>query len=104
EAMRRKRAGEEIIKKIDKDGNKLVFSLCKNEAVEIDWNGKREIAILQNFDEDDYRFVRPYDAKKSKDKDVLRIRSANKLFKLNCRKIIITPLGEVRCPDYGTNP
>lgn len=104
EAYRRKRAGENIIKPVDEFGNKLVFSLCKNEAVEIDWNGKREIAILQNFDENDYRFVRPYDARKSSEKEVLRIQSDNTLFKSNCRKIIINPLGEVRYLNYGTNP
>ncbi len=103
EAMRRKKFKEPIIKQVDENGNPLVFSLSINEAVEIDWNGKREIAIVQNLSDRDYRFYRPEDARLSGKKDVLRVRGDNKLLHSRCRKLYISPIGEIRRAENGAS-
>jgi len=108
EAIQRHRKGEPVIKTNHNDGKKFLFSLAGGEVIEIDeGNGKRGLYIIRTIakmkqGKNEYvnlAFVPLNDARMKKEiiaKKEWRTSLIDPLRKLNCRKVSITPLGEVR--------
>ena len=96
EAVNRKRNGDPIVSRTDKQGRSLVFSLAIGEPVELTWNGKKEFCIVQKLSEHDYWFRRHNDARKAKDitKDYIRFRSDDQFYQSKCRKLSVDPIGQ----------
>lgn len=108
EAMRRLRAGEHIIKRNFGDGKKFVFSLANKEVIEInEEGGKRGLYVIRTVSMvktagNKYPiiyFVKLNDARKMLDikkEKALGTSLMDPLRKLNCQKVSITPLGDIR--------
>ena len=108
EAMRRLRAKESVIKRDHGEGKTFVLSLSGGEVIEIDEENKSRglyvIRTLTTVKQGGHEYPNLYfvllnDARKIKEiksnKD-LRTALLEPLRKLNCRKVMIDPLGEVR--------
>jgi CRISPR-associated endonuclease Csn1 len=105
EAMRRHKAGEPIVKRDHGDGKKFIFSLGGGEIIQLDaTDGGRGLCRIRTIsaDRDGYvtvEYVSLNDARKKDDikrtKDWKKI-AMEPLRKLHCRKVVVTPLGEVR--------
>lgn len=106
EAMRRKKTGEPIIRRQDNEGRRLLFSLSRGEAVQINTGtGERVTAVVQtisgpNPGKVDIEFRRHSDARKAEDVrkagDRIRVSSYADLKQREARKVLLTPLGEIR--------
>jgi len=97
-AMERARKHEPVVAPKDKDGNKLLFSLVIGDAVEMEIEGEKSIWIVRSISERDFRFKPPHDARLAKDlnkEKSWRICSIGSLQSGKCRKIHLSPLGEV---------
>jgi len=108
EAKQRHKRGEPIIKRDHGEGKKFLFSLAGGEAIEIDENdGSRGIYVIRTISKmkvgkreyTNLAFVKINDARKKK--DIIKAKEwrtslTDPLRKLNCRKVLVTPLGEVR--------
>ncbi len=108
EARDRQRAGKPIINRDHGEDKRFVFSLAGGETIEIDkGNGERALYIIRTISRakqgrKEYPgidFVHINDARKKK---VILVAKDWKtgliepLRKLNCQKVLVTPLGEVR--------
>ena len=108
EAMRRLRAREPVIKRDHGKGKRFVCSLAGGDVIEIDEkDGDRGLYIVRTISRVKQRareypgidFVHINDARKKK--EILKAKAwrtalLEPLRKLNCRKVTVTPLGEVR--------
>lgn len=105
DAYNRLKAGEPVVKRDHGEGRRFVFSLAGGEAIEIDEKGDRKgLYVIRTVSRDDkgdpkIYFVRIEDARKQK--DIINARDLGRslirtLRERNCRKVLITPLGEVR--------
>ncbi|MDO8125900.1 MAG: type II CRISPR RNA-guided endonuclease Cas9 [Candidatus Brocadiales bacterium] len=104
EARDRLRAGEPVVKHEHGEGKRFVFSLAGGEIIEIDEpDGTRRLYVIRTITKiagrERIAFVRINDARKKK--DVInagdwKTSLIEPLRKLNCKKVIVTPLGEVR--------
>jgi CRISPR-associated endonuclease Csn1 len=99
EAYRRKTQKEPIIKKDHGEGKEILISLANGEIIELDTNdGKRELFVIRTVPKSKQIYFAPIsDSRKLTDigkkdltsyPDGLRVR--------NCKKVVVTPLGEVR--------
>lgn len=104
-AKRRMEKGEPVVKRDHGEGKIFVFSLANGEVIEID-DGNREkgLYIIRTFTQIKTNqarvwFVQNNDARQQKEikaaKD-WRSSFVEGLREKNCRKVIVTPLGEVR--------
>ncbi|NPV00522.1 MAG: type II CRISPR RNA-guided endonuclease Cas9 [Brevinematales bacterium] len=100
EAYRRKKNHEPVILRDFGEGKKFKFSLHEKTMIELDMNDKRELFVVRSIPESlQIMFVKSLDARKQKD-----IKEAKEWFSKmpdtlrisNCRKVILTPFGEVR--------
>lgn len=111
EAYRRLKAKESIIRKDHGDGKKFLFSLANGEVVELDENEERRglyvVRTITSFKDkgrlyQQVKLAPINDARKlddiKKDKKLVST-LVEPLRKLNCRKVVITPLGEIRCAN-----
>ena len=100
EAYRRRANGEPIISRDGGPDRTFLFSLSKGEHVEMDDPdnpGTRAIFRVLAFSEGEIKVIRTHDARQSAISGKDRIRpNAEKLRRLNARKVLITYLGEVR--------
>ncbi|MBI4822682.1 MAG: type II CRISPR RNA-guided endonuclease Cas9 [Nitrospirae bacterium] len=108
EAYRRRKDKEPVIKRNHGEGKEFVFSLAGGEMIELDKkDDKRGLYIVRGINPVKQRgkvygqvhYVRHNDARK-KD-DILKSsdfssRLIEPLREMNCRKVVVTPLGEVR--------
>jgi CRISPR-associated endonuclease Csn1 len=108
DAYDRLKAGQPVVKRDHGEGKRFKFSLAGGETIEIDEeDGTRELYVIRTISRvkqggKEYpgiAFVRIEDARKKKDiiddKD-WKTGLIEPLRKLNCRKVLVTPLGEVR--------
>lgn len=104
EAYLRKKREEPIVQRDHGEGKNFLFSLANKDIIEIDEeNGKRGLYTIRVIEMDRgyprVRFVKINDArpiKKIKSEKALKSASLGRLREYNCRKVIVTPLGEVR--------
>jgi CRISPR-associated endonuclease Csn1 len=99
EAIRRFRAGEPVIRKDHGEGKRFLFTLAPGEIVELDHEGGRALFRVRSVSEGEIAYVSLSEARKKeeiKKSHQWKRGSANVLGKLNCRKVVVTPLGEVR--------
>ena len=77
---------------------KLIISLCKNDMIEMDWDGGREFFRLQKMSApiDTLNFRLHYTTQKSNsERGTLKSVSSNSFKSTNPLKIEISPIGEV---------
>lgn len=101
EAAKRSRRRDPIVRSMNGEGKRLLFSLVIGEAVELEWKGERLLAIVQNLSGTPhpyYVFTRISDSRASKARrsEEIRFQSDRSFQRSGCRKVAITPLGEVR--------
>lgn len=104
EAYLRKKQGLPIVQRDHGEGKKFLFSLANKDTIEIDdEKGKRELFIVRSLWEDmgsaRISFTSIIDARplpELKKGGALKSARMEPLRKANCRKVIITPLGEIR--------
>jgi hypothetical protein len=101
EAMRRLRAGEPVVKRDRGEGSKFVYSLAGGECFEVtnEETGERERFVARTISGRTVWFVPINDARLKKDiinSGDFRAKSVDPLRKLDFKKIVVTPLGEVR--------
>jgi CRISPR-associated endonuclease Csn1 len=104
EAYLRKQRGEPIVQRDHGEGKKFLFSLANRDTIEIDdEGGGRELFIVRSLWEDIVSARISFTSIKSanplpelKKEKALKSARMEPLRKLNCRKVIVTPLGEVR--------
>jgi len=105
--MRRLRAGEQVIRRDHGENKKFVFSLSGGEAIELDESGgNRRLYVVRSVDNKKtgiyVKFVHISDARKQNVKegnkviDIRQSASVKGLYDRHCRKVVVTPLGEVR--------
>jgi len=100
EAMQRYMRGEPVIKRDFGPGTKFLFSLAKDDMVELDdEQGGRMLCVVRVISEHDYNFAPIIDARRKDDMkktgDWVRIQSMKRMQSLNLVKKTIGPLGEV---------
>lgn len=108
DAYDRLKAGEPVVRRDHGEGRRFAFSLAGGEAIEMDEDGgRRGLYVIRTVSRvrqggKEYpgvAFVRINDARKKKDiledKD-WKTSLIGPLRELNCQKVLITPLGEVR--------
>jgi CRISPR-associated endonuclease Csn1 len=104
EAMRRLKAGEPVVRRDRGPDKKFLFSLAGGETVEVEAeHGKRELHVVEKVtkrgqgerERCTVGIVPVGDARTSDERE-LREPSAEVLRNKGCRKVVITPLGEVR--------
>ncbi len=108
EAYRRLKAKEPVIKKDHGSGKKFLFSLSNGEVVELDENEERRVQyVVRTITAFKVNGKLYHQVKLSPLNDARKLEDIQKdkkligalvepLRKLNCRKVVITPLGEVR--------
>ena len=105
EAMRRLRAKEPVVKRDHGEKGRFVFSIAPGELIEIDEdNGGRGLYRIRSISQDKrgrilFEFVDIKDSRIKKDiksDKAWNSKLIEPLRKVNCRKVTITPLGEVR--------
>ena len=103
EAAQRLKKLEPVINREQTDNRRFVCSLALGDIIELEEeHGKKELFVIktitiQRRENTDYPqvFYAPINLSNPK-KEGLKGKLINKLKELNCRKVIITPLGEVR--------
>ncbi len=96
EAILRYKNKEPIVRKADENGNPLLFSLVKGDAVKLNWKGEEVIAILQKLSTNFYTFRLHTDARpasKISYKETITITSDNAFYNTQCRKLSVDPIG-----------
>jgi len=99
EAVRRLRAGEPVVQKDHGPDKRFLFTLAPGEIVELDQEGGRALFRVRSVYEGNIDYVSLSDARKKTDIKAThqwKKSAVNVLGKLNCRKVVVTPLGEVR--------
>ncbi|MFH1730154.1 MAG: type II CRISPR RNA-guided endonuclease Cas9 [Planctomycetota bacterium] len=108
EALRRVRAGEPLVRRDHGPGKKFLFSLCGGDSIQIDEeDGRRGLYIIRTISRITQKgreyigmeFISINDARKKTDIKAAgewRTGLLDPLRKLNCQKVVVTPLGEVR--------
>ncbi|MFQ5872894.1 MAG: type II CRISPR RNA-guided endonuclease Cas9 [Dehalococcoidia bacterium] len=108
DARNRLKRGEPIVRRDHGEGKRFVFSLAGGETIEIDeTDGRRGLYVIRIITKTgqggkEYAkvsFVRVNDARKKEDivkAGDWKTSLIEPLRKLNCQKVLITPLGEVR--------
>jgi CRISPR-associated endonuclease Csn1 len=97
EAARRVRCGEPVVRRNHGEGRQFVFSLAKDEYVEMDWEGARSLFRVVSVSKGDIEFHLHTDARPTivKGRKRIRVRSPSSLLKANARKVTVDPLGNV---------
>ena len=101
EAMRRLRADQPVVQRDHGDGKRFVCSLAGGEIIELDEeNGTRGLYVVRTVRTDNrIEFVAITDARKKEDikkAGAWMTAMLEPLRKRNCRKVSVTPLGELR--------
>nr|MBN2278065.1 type II CRISPR RNA-guided endonuclease Cas9 [candidate division Zixibacteria bacterium] len=100
EAYQRKLNGQPIIQREFGDNRAFKFSLSNGEVIELDTpNGKKKLYVVRSIEKDtsNIRFVPINDARPLKNIGKKGFTALPEpLRKKNCRKICITPLGQIR--------
>ncbi len=105
EAMRRLRTGEPIVQRDHGEGKEFKFSLAGGEVIELDEDGsKRGLYVVRTVSQTQnayitIEFITINEARKKeeiKKERAWRVKPLESLRKLNCYKVSVTPLGEVR--------
>ncbi len=108
EAVRRKQAGEPVVRRDHGPGKEFVFSLCGGDTVEIDeGDGNRAIYVVRVIARADQRSTHYIQLRLAHINDARRIQDMrasgdlkrpllDPLRQLHAAKVVVTPLGEVR--------
>ena len=97
EAHKRLLEGKPIVNPSSEDGRRFLFSLATGEAIQIEENEKKNTYIIRSiWSSKTIEFSAINDARKSKDATRGHMLVPDSLKKLNCLKVFVTPLGEVR--------
>lgn len=99
-AMRRHHRREPLVQRDHGPGMRFVFSLASGDVIQLDEeDGLKGLFVIRTITKGSVEFVAITDARKKKvikeAKDWLK-RSPNSLRAARCRKVVVTPLGEVR--------
>jgi CRISPR-associated endonuclease Csn1 len=103
EAYRRKKQGEPIIRKDFGERKLFKFSLSRGDYIEIENNGKIDIYVIRKLSNINPKlcqifYIKPNDARIKKEiKQSGLSKTSESLRKSDCKKLTITPFGEVRC-------
>lgn len=96
DAVRRLKEGGPVVSRAKRANQEFLFSLSVRDMVSVDdESGRPALWLVASIWEDRMSLRRPNDARKGKD-DALWSPRLNTLRKQNCRKLAVTPLGEVR--------
>ncbi|HLA38008.1 MAG TPA: type II CRISPR RNA-guided endonuclease Cas9 [Candidatus Brocadiales bacterium] len=97
DAYDRLKAGLPVVKLDHGEGRRFVFSLAKGEAIKIDEEngGNRGLYVVKKLGDNRIWFVDTREARKLKEAGY-NSKLMEPLRTLNCQKVLITPLGEVR--------
>src|SRR5579885_313913 len=98
EAVRKKQAREPIVRKEGSEGREFLFSLAQGDILEMDGQGgTRELAVIRAISQEPrIAYVSVRDARKKSEMEAAYVRKTpNALFKLNARKVRVSPLGDV---------
>ncbi len=98
EAVRKKQAREPIVRKEGSEGREFLFSLAPGDILEMDGQGgTRELAVIRAISQEPrIAYVSVRDARKKSEMEAAYVRKTpNALFKLNARKVRVSPLGDV---------
>ncbi len=99
-AVRRLRRNEPVVNRNPGDGKKFVMSLSVGDTILMTPEGKQEaLYIVRSISKGLVEYVELSDARRKKeikDKKEWGANPPNTLRKWNCRKVTITPLGEIR--------
>lgn len=100
EAVRRLKHGEPVVKRHHGEDKRFIVSLAGGEVVELDEGGEKELYVVRSVPQSkQLAFVRLNDARMKKEIIAAKEWKTSRLDplrKLNCRKVLVTPLGEVR--------
>jgi len=100
EAARRLKNNQPVVRRDHGPSKRFLFSLAPGETIELDNpDGSRGLYVVRSIWGDRIAYVHANDARKIKDlKSAKAIHSpcTDSLRKMNCRKVTVTPLGEVR--------
>ncbi|MFH0937843.1 MAG: type II CRISPR RNA-guided endonuclease Cas9 [Planctomycetota bacterium] len=97
EASRRLKLGQPVVKRDHGDDKRFVFALSGRDAIEVTVNGSVQRLIVRSVNQQ-MAFARMNDARMKK--DILNAKEwitycIEPLRKISCRKVVISPLGEV---------
>lgn len=102
EAKQRLKMKEPVVKKDFGANTKFKFSICCNDIIEVDIEDKKEICVVRTIPlSKQIAFVKHTEARKKTDVQNDKVKAwftalPDPMRKKNCRKLTITPLGEVR--------
>lgn len=100
EALQRLRRREPVVVRDHGGRGTFLFSLSSGDSIEMDDDdGNRSLFVVRTVSKDYVAFVRSRDARLSKDIVAAKEWGAlrlNGIRRRNCRKVVVTPLGEVR--------
>jgi CRISPR-associated endonuclease Csn1 len=100
EALQRLKNHQPIVNRNHGEAKRFLFSLASGDTVEVQTDeGKKEAVVIRSVSKDMITFARAGDARKKADiiaaEDWFAWR-LNRLRNNGCRKVLVTPLGEVR--------
>jgi len=95
EAARRKRAGEPVVKRDHGEGKCFLFSISKKDCLIIDTDGPRRVYVVDKITPGKITITSLNDARLKAHAERFG-RSPDKLRQLNCRKVSVDPIGNVR--------
>jgi len=99
EATQRLRRGEPVVRRDDCNGGRFLFSLSCGDVIELDREGTgRALYVVRTVPQSkQIRFVPIHDARRLKEIPKSGMTAVpDSLRRRNCRKVVVTPLGEVR--------
>ena len=102
QAARRLRKGEPVVQRVHDEGKRFVFSIARGETIEVDdeqGEGRCLYVVRSVWEAGVVEFIRLSDARKMGDMrkaKQVKWEAPSVLQALNCRKVTITPVGEVR--------
>lgn len=112
EAVRRKAAGEPVVRRVHEPGKRFLFSLCNGDAIELESDGEATklkkggearglfvVTTISRFATGTIHieFAANRDARPKKLRERKGFtKTPDKLRQRGCRKVILTPLGELR--------
>jgi CRISPR-associated endonuclease Csn1 len=108
EAMRRLRAGEPVVRRDHGPEKRFLFSLCGGDTIELDSEGSRQLYVVRSTSPaGGGRYVLVEFVRNNEARNVGHIKKGGEWSKAlldplrerNCRKVVVSPLGEVRAAN-----
>jgi len=99
DAMTRHKNGESIVNRNHGNGKSFVFSISSGELFVLEEEGMDHLYVARTISNGNVEYAGVNDSRKKDDikrSGDWKKKSVDKLRQLNCRKVLVTPLGEVR--------